>query len=440
MSASKSRRNARGARRKRRAPRRVRAALLSTGSEILQGLYADTNAAWLAQRLDGLGFDVVTLRAAGDDPGAQAQALTALSHSADLIITTGGLGPTEDDRLREVCADLWRRQLQFDQTLFRQIQALFRRLKREMPESNRRQAYLPRGAEPLPNRWGSAPGFVLPATRGLATLIALPGPPMEMQPMFEKRALPWLQRNLWPGVVRGRTVVHTLGWSEARMNEAVHDLFGADPRLDVTILARAGKIDVRLTATGDTRREVHALLTKWRKWAEKRLPKDLIWGRDDETLEEIVQRLLLKRRWKISVAESCTGGLIAERLTSVPGASRVLERCVVTYADSAKREILGVPAATLRRGGAVSEACARAMAEGVRRWSGANLGIAVTGIAGPMGGTKEKPVGLVWIAAATAKETVAEKHQILRPERDAIRTWSADRALNLARRVLQGSE
>jgi competence/damage-inducible protein CinA-like protein len=416
----------------------VRVALLSTGSEILQGLYPDTNAQWLAARLDALGFDVVAIRSVGDDLEPTLAALGSLSSEADLILTTGGLGPTEDDRLREACATHWRRALVHSAEMERQIAALFRRRRRPMPTSNRRQALIPRGADPLPNRWGTAPGFAIAKRGKLPALVTLPGPPVEMRPMFEKRALPWLREHLWPGVVRGRTVIHTIGWPEARVNEALADLFDADPRLSLTLLARSGKIDVRLTATAEDKKTVRSMLTHWRRVAQHRLPRELVWGRDDETLEEIVNRLLVRAGWTIAVAESCTGGLIAQRLTAVPGASRVLERSVITYADEAKRGVLGVSAATLRRHGAVSEECVREMAEGVRRWAKADIGLSVSGIAGPTGGTPEKPVGLVWIAAATACETVAERHQIFRRERDAIRLWAADRALDLARRIIQG--
>ncbi|MBN1476128.1 competence/damage-inducible protein A [Candidatus Sumerlaeota bacterium] len=415
----------------------MRVALLSTGSEILQGLYPDTNAQWLAARLDALGFDVVAIRSASDDLEPTLAALGSLSAEADLILTTGGLGPTEDDRLREACAAHWRRPLVHSAELERQIAALFRRRKRPMPSSNRRQALIPRGAEPLPNRWGTAPGFAIPRRRKLPALIALPGPPVEMRPMFERRALPWLRRHLWPGVVRGRTVIHTIGWPEARVNETLADLFDADPQLSVTLLARSGKIDVRLTATAENREAVRSTLTHWRRVVRRRLPRELVWGRDDETLEEIVNRLLVKAGWTIAVAESCTGGLIAQRLTAVPGASRMLRRSVVTYADEAKRRVLGVSDATLRRHGAVSQECVIEMAEGVRRWAGAEIGLAVSGIAGPTGGTPEKPVGLVWIAASTEHETVAERHVIIRRERDAVRLWASDRALDLARRMIK---
>jgi nicotinamide-nucleotide amidase len=428
-----------GARRQRRAPRRVRAAVLSTGSEILQGLYPDTNAQWLSARLDERGFDVTAVQAAGDDGESLRQAIATLSRRAELIVSTGGLGPTEDDLLRQVCADLWKRPLQFHQALHRQILRRYRRAGRGVPATNRRQAHIPRGAKALANPWGTAPGFVLPAERGLAALVALPGPPVEMQPMFDRRVIPWLRGNLWPGVVRGRAVIHTLGWSESRVNEAIGDLFNADPALDITILARSGKIDVRLTATAPSREAVRATITRWRRAIRRRLPREIVWGRDDQTLEEVVNRLLVRRGWTVAVAESCTGGLVAERLTRVPGASRVLRRSIVTYADEAKAKVLGVRPATLRRHGAVSEPCAREMAEGVRRWAKADLGLAITGIAGPTGGTREKPVGLVWIAAATARKTLAERHRIPRPERQAIRLWSSDRLLNLARRVIQDS-
>jgi nicotinamide-nucleotide amidase len=416
----------------------VRVALLSTGSEILQGLYPDTNAQWLAARLDALGFDVVAIRSVGDDLGPTLAALGSLSAEADLILTTGGLGPTEDDRLREACATHWGRPLVHSAALERQIAALFRRRKRPMPTSNRRQALIPRGAEPLPNRWGTAPGFAIPRTGKRPALIALPGPPVEMQPMFERRALPWLREHLWPGVVRGRSVIHTIGWPEARVNEALADLFDADPQLSLTLLARSGKIDVRLTATAEDQGTVRATLSRWRRVVRRRLPREIVWGRDDETLEEIVNRLLVRVGWTIAVAESCTGGLIAQRLTAVPGASRVLRRSVVTYADEAKCDVLGVSAETLQHHGAVSDACVREMADGVRRWANADLGLSVSGIAGPTGGTPEKPVGLVWIAASTERETMAERHLIIRRERDAVRLWASDRALDLARRMIPG--
>lgn len=418
---------------------RVRVALLSTGSEILQGLYPDTNSQWMAERLGALGFDVVAIRAVGDDELATRRAIAALSREADLIVSSGGLGPTEDDVLRVACARLWHRPLVVDARLLRQIERRFRRFRRPMPESNRRQALIPRGATPLPNAWGTAPGLILPGTKSLATLIALPGPPLELQPMFEKRALPWLRRHLWPRIAKGRTVIQTIGWPESRVNEAVADLFGADPGLEVTILARGGKIEVRLTASAGTPAAVRRLLARSRRDALRRLPPGIVYGFDGETLEEAVNRLAAARGWTLAVAESCTGGLVNTRLTDVPGASRILRRGVVTYADEAKERILGVRRSTLRRHGAVSEACAGEMAQGVRRWAKADLGLAISGIAGPTGGTPDKPIGLVWIAAATRQGVLTERHQIHRPERAAIRAWAADRLLNLARRILEGT-
>lgn len=412
--------------------------MLSTGSEILEGLYPDTNAQWLAHRLDEIGYDVVAIRAAGDDPAGIRAALQSLGRETALIISTGGLGPTEDDRHRDVCADLWESPLVFHADLMEEIEARLRKLGRKsIPKSNRRQAFIPSGADPLSNAWGTAPGFVLSAKGDLPSLIALPGPPIEMKPMFEKRALPWLQEHCWPGVIRQRAVIHTIGWPEALVNDRLSEIFSADENLQVTMLARSGKIDVRLTATDVDEKTATTRLEKWRKWVLERIPPEFIWGSNDETLEEVVNRLLVERGWTIAVAESCTGGLIAQRLTSVPGASRIMVQSVVTYADEAKQHILGVSEETLKCHGAVSEECVREMAEGVRRWASADVGLSISGIAGPTGGTEEKPVGTVWMATNTERGAIAEHHLIMRKERESIRLWSADRALNLARHTIQ---
>lgn len=407
------------------------AAILSTGTEILQGHYADTNAQWLSAKLTALGITVQRHVAAPDRPDDIADALAYLVERHDLVIMTGGLGPTEDDLTRQAVCKVFGTQLAEDARAWKMIMDRFALRGGPPPESNRVQCLIPSSARTLFNHWGTAPGFVIETPAGprngtarrtrktgrkakqdsasihgvsrCRLFAALPGPPRESRPMFEKYLEKLLARRFGGGLFTRITTLHTFGISESALNDCLRPLFGelgGDSDRVLAFLAGEARVDVRLTVRATSRRALAAaerpLLTRIRRL----LPRDSIYGRNDDTLESVASTLLRQRGLKLAVAESCTGGLIAKRLTDLAGSSDILLEGWVTYSNTAKRRRLGVRAATLRRHGAASSETAREMALGALRESGADVAVAVTGIAGPSGATPEKPVGLVWYGLA----------------------------------------
>jgi nicotinamide-nucleotide amidase len=395
-------------------------ALVSTGTEILQGLYPDTNASFLAGRLSGLGLEVTLVAASSDD---QAQLETTLRHAAtraDLVICTGGLGPTADDVNRDVFARVFDVPLVTDDEAIRMMTARFAHRGRPMPERNLVQALVPRGATVFQNQWGTAPGYFLPSADERAipfpddpaaagprstALIAMPGPPSEMRPMFEACALPIIAERAAGAAFVKTLTLHTYGRPESELGEQTGDLFGADPRVVLGILAKTYGVDFRITARSSSSEEMEQLIAATLDELTRRVGRSCIYGLDAETMATATAALLRRTERTVATAESCTGGLVAKLLTDIAGSSDYFIQGAVTYTNKSKHTMLGVRAATLEAHGAVSAETAAEMAEGARKASGAWYGIALTGIAGPTGGTDEKPVGLVYIGLAHADAT-----------------------------------
>ena len=410
--------------------------LINTGGELMLGRVLNTHQQWLCRQLADLGL-VVTRQVAVDDTAETIrQAVAEALERATLVITTGGLGPTSDDRTRDVIAALLGRRLLHDPAVWRAIEDYFAALKRAPLESMQVQALAPEGAVVLPNSFGTAPGLLLeipPAgTRTqTARLIMLPGPPRELRPMFLNQVRPLLERA-YPSTYRCVTLKTTgLGESlvEQRIAGALEKL--VQTGLELGYCARIGEVEVRFGARGATAesmiREAEGIV--------RPLLGEVIFGRDDDSLEAVVVRRLTERNQRLATAESCTGGLIGNRLTNVPGASVVYWGGVISYANEAKIDLLGVRPETLAAHGAVSEATAREMAEGVRRRAGADYALAVTGIAGPGGGSAAKPVGTVFVALATPQRTVVEPR--LNPfDRETFKWVTSQQALDLLRREL----
>lgn len=410
--------------------------IVSTGTEILQGMYADTNAQWMSQRLLEIGLPVSAHSAVGDSREDLTALLRGGVDRCDLFIVSGGLGPTEDDVNRDAFADVYGRNLVEDEAAVEQMRRHFASRSRPFRESNRIQAMIPEGARTLYNDWGTAPGFVLEGDADRrATLIALPGPPREMRPMFERWVEPYLLERFRPSDRLLTLTIHTVNLPESDINAHIHDLFNADPAVNVASLAKTGKVDIRLTARCDSDDKALRVLETFRGRIEERVGPENVYGVDDDTIESAVGRLLVERQMTIAVAESCTGGMLASRLTGVAGASSYLLEGFVTYSNEAKTARLGVPPELIVRHGAVSAEVARAMAEGVRRAAKTDLGISTTGIAGPTGGTPEKPVGLVYIGLAWDGDAMAVEHRFL-GNRDENRIYSTHCALDLVRRHL----
>jgi len=408
--------------------------ILTIGTELLLGQIMDTNASWIAQRLAEAGIDLFCKTTVGDNTARIEAALRQALNRADVIITTGGLGPTEDDLTRDVVAAVLGRPLHLDPSVLAHIERRFAHRKIPMPENNRKQAMVPEGAEVLPNPNGTAPGLFLEDDG--RCIACLPGVPAEMKPLLTEQVIPRIREAFG---IRSRIVsrvLKTCGISESKVDQAIGDYFREMRNPTIGVLAHAGEIHVRLTCKGEDPAEITRMLDDLEGKIRERLGP-LIFGRDDEKLEALVGQLLREREATLAVAESCTGGLIASRLTDVSGSSEYFERGVVAYSIPAKEEILGVPQEMIREFGAVSLPVVRAMADGVRRESRTTFGLATTGIAGPTGGTPEKPVGLVCIALAWDGGDVAREYR-LHGGRELIKYRAAQMALEMLRRHLLG--
>ena len=404
------------------------AEILSIGNELTLGVTVDTNSAWISQQLAAIGIPVTRHVGVGDGREAIAVAMKEAAGRADLLIVSGGLGPTADDLTRAAMADAMGSELIKDEAALRTIQRFFDRIGREMGERNMSQAYVPAGAEMIDNTCGTAPG--LQGKIGRCRIFVVPGVPREMREMMTLSVLPQLTGD--GGVIRQR-VLYCYGTGESNIGEKIIDLMaeGSNPAIGTT--ARNGVIGVRITATGGED-EIAAILDDAEREIRNRLG-ELVFGVDNDDIAVAVAALLVKHHKTIAVAESCTAGLIASMLGSVPGISAHLLEGVVTYSNAAKTRLLGVPAEMIEAHGAVSEQVARAMAEGCRRRSGADIAVSVTGIAGPTGGTAEKPVGLTYIALADAEGS--EVHRYIFPgTRNIVRDRAAKTALNRLRKFV----
>ena len=405
------------------------------------GRVLNTHQQWLCRELADLGY-IVTRQVAVDDsaPAILLAVSDALAES-DLVITTGGLGPTSDDRTRDLIAELLGRKLVEDQAVLASILSFFSVRKRPMPARTRVQALVPQGAVVLPNAHGTAPGLMIElrpngfrADGRPACLVMLPGPPRELRPMFSEHVIPLLRSRFPLGTSFVCRTLKTTGIGESLVEERIAGPLKAliDAGLDLGYCARVGEVDLRLAARGPQGQEqveeagrlIRAVLGQY------------IFGEDEEQLEDVVIRLLNERKQTLAVAESCTGGRISDRLTNVPGASAVFVAGLITYSNAAKETFLGVKRETLAAHGAVSEPVAREMAEGARQRTGADYGLAVTGIAGPSGGSAEKPVGTVFIALATPEKTI-----VLNPlnpyDRRTFKEVTSQQVLELLRRTLK---
>ncbi len=415
------------------------AVLLTIGDEILIGQVVDTNAAWLGQELTLAGITVSRRETVGDDEAAIRAALARAYAEAELVVVTGGLGPTPDDVTRPAVAAYFGVPLGFDPDVLAHVESLFAARGRAMSPRNRALAEVPEGFEVLPNALGTAPGlWGERVVDGRAQIVVLlPGVPHEMKAITEAHVLPRLHART-DGALVHRTLL-TVGEGETTLADRLgdlDDLFRDGLRL--AFLPNLGTVRLRLTARAASPDAARALVERGLARLRRDLG-DLVFGEDDETLEGAVGAMLVERGLSLAVAESCTGGALAARITSVPGASRYFRGGVVAYANAVKETALGVEGGALRAHGAVSEAVVRQMAEGVRVRLGADLGVATTGIAGPGGGTPAKPVGTVWLGYADARRTYAVRLQ-LGTDRAVNVGVTTTAALNLVRRQLLRKE
>jgi competence/damage-inducible protein CinA-like protein len=410
-----------------------RAEIIAVGSELLTPLRSDTNALVLTARLREIGIEVVARTTVADDAALLTGAFRNAIARTDLVIATGGLGPTEDDLTREALAAAVGRPLERDPALMAELEQRFARFQRPMAEVNRKQADLIQGAVPLKNPRGSAPGQRLEA--GGTTVVLLPGPPAEMRPMFEEHIAPLLAAKVAGRALRTR-ILRIASMSESDVEQAVAPIYTTYTNPRTTILGAPGQVELHLTADGDTAEQADERIESLAAGIRAALP-GRVYSEDGRELHEVVAALLVERGLTLALAESCTGGALAARLTEVPGSSRFLGRAWVAYANAAKTDMLGIDPALLERVGAVSEEVAAAMAAAARARAQADIGVAITGIAGPGGGTEEKPVGLVFIAVDGAAG--ARVRRCFFPgERTRVRTQATQAALEMVRRGILG--
>ncbi len=411
----------------------MRAELIAVGSELLIPPRAETNGAYITGRLREIGIPVVARVMVADDLEALTAAFRSALGRADVVIATGGLGPTEDDLTREAAAAALGVELRRDPGYLDALKARFAKYGRTMAPVNEKQADLLAGAVLLKNPRGSAPGQSLEKDGRL--LVLLPGPPVEMEPMFDGQVMPLLRARSGGRVLR-RRVLKIASMSESDVEQAVAPIYKTFGNPQTTILGAPGQVELHLVAEAASEAEAEERIEGLAARMREALPTR-IYSEDGRDLPAVVADLLRAGPHTIALAESCTGGLLSSRLTAVPGASAFLERAYVTYGNRAKVELLGVDEALIAAKGAVSEEVARAMAAGARSRAGADVGVGITGIAGPDGGTPEKPVGLVYVAlAGAAGDRVRRAH--FPGERDRVRFQASQLALEMLRRGLLG--
>ncbi|MEY4483704.1 MAG: hypothetical protein RL693_1156 [Verrucomicrobiota bacterium] len=408
--------------------------IINTGTELLIGDVINTNAAWLGQRLVELGLRVERSTCVPDGMAIE-EALNEAARRVDVVIVTGGLGPTSDDVSREAASGVFGLPMHIDAGAMETLTEFFAKRGKGVNEHNRRQAMVPEGAEVMANPHGTAPGLYLPASLGTAkglncAVFLLPGPPRELKPMMNGQVEPRLRALLPKGGDHVCRYFKFTGIGESDISMALQDGLETIAGLEIGYCLGKGDVDVRLSGTVA---DIEASATLCRE----KLGEYLV-SEDRRLIEEVVISLLQEKAQWVATAESCTGGFIANRLTNVSGASKVLAQGFITYANEAKTQLLGVPADLIAQHGAVSEAVAAAMAEGCLRVSGADHAVAVTGIAGPTGGTVEKPTGTVFIALASKGEPVAVRRRWFNGERERFKILTSQAALDFLRRRLCG--
>ncbi|WP_408955917.1 competence/damage-inducible protein A [Natroniella sp. ANB-PHB2] len=405
----------------------MKAEIIVIGTELLLGQIVDTNSQWIAQQLAHIGVDLYYKQTVGDNKDRVVDILQRSLKRANLVIMTGGLGPTQDDLTREAIADALDVKLVKDEGLVIEIEDFFADRGYQMTENNFKQAYLPAGAEAISNRHGTAPGFLVKQEGKI--IVALPGVPYEMKRMFKEEVIPYLQANISDDEIIKSKVMKLYGIGESNLEEEIYDILEEQTNPTIAPLASQGEVKLRVTAKADSVVEAEKMIATKLAELEERIG-DYVYGYGEEGLEEAVAKSLIEQGLTLATAESCTGGLLGTRLTDVSGSSTYFERGVISYSNQAKRELLGVAEKTLKEYGAVSSQTAKEMALGIKKRAGTDLGLAVTGIAGPTGGRPNKPVGLVYIAMADRKGVSSYKYQF-KGGRERVKFLTTQQALQL---------
>lgn len=409
----------------------MRAEIISVGTEILLGDIVNTNTQFLAKELASIGIEVYRQEVVGDNQDRLLGILEEALNRSDMVITTGGLGPTNDDLTKETACKFFNMDLELHQESLKALEEYFFKMGRKITESNYKQVYFPKEAIVLPNPNGTASGAIL--EKNNKYIVILPGPPREMKPMYLNHVKPYLIKK-GDGIIESK-VVRVLGIGESMAAEKLKKFIENGVNPTVAPYAKEEDVIFRITAKAESQKEALKLIEPVKNQIEEILGQDVYGEGEETTIEMVVGDLLIKNNLKISTAESCTGGMIASRLVSVPGISDVFLEGAVTYANEAKVRTLNVKEETLKKYGAVSEETAREMAEGMAKRTGSDIAVVTTGIAGPGGGTKEKPVGLVYIGLYYKGEVYVYKN-VFNGNRQKVRTKATVTALDMVRRKI----
>ena len=410
----------------------MKAEIISIGSEILRGQIVDTNANFIAQKLTELSIDLNYISAVGDNQKILLSLFKKAFNRSDLIITTGGLGPTEDDITYQTIARALNLKLIKYPEAEENLKNILKKINKRISPSNLKQVYLPEGAKIIINQYGTAPAMILEKDNKI--ICSFPGVPHEMKNLIEENLIPYLKEKFPPSMIKKSKTLKITGLGESSVNELIRDYMNKQTNFSFGIYANPEDIQVQVTTQAPTEKEVEKLLQSSANQLTKILG-NYIYGSDEETIEEVVGNLLKTKKLKVAVAESCTGGMLGEMITRIPGSSEYFQGGVISYNARVKEDLLKVPPEVIRKYGEVSRQVAKLMAEGVRRCCHSDIGISITGIAGPGGATEKKKVGLVYMALADGKKTITQKHQLF-GNRQLIRLRAARRALNMLRMYL----
>lgn len=409
----------------------MRCEIIATGTELLTGGISETNSLFLSEELMLVGLETVFKTVVGDDEKDLEDAIRKALERTDAVIITGGIGPTEDDMTRKAISRITKKRLVLNEEALKAIHQRLAGRPKAIIAANDRQALIPTGAKLLRNPAGIAPGFYLDEEDRF--IAVLPGVPHEMRAMYQECLRPVLAHRFAEKTFIRRKVLRTASMSESAMNAAIQDVM-RNSKAVIGMCARETGVEVRIMATGTSAEQSQSLLDRTEAAIREKLG-DAVYGQDAMELEEVVGALLKQRKLTIGIAESCTGGLIASKITNIAGSSQYFERAVVVYSNASKTGLLGVPGELIDRHGAVSSEVAAAMAEGIRKNAQADIGLSVTGIAGPDGGTEKKPVGLVYIGIASKEGTQTVEHRFL-GKREQIRSRAVLAALDMVRKHL----
>ena len=410
----------------------IKAEIISIGSEILSGQITDTNANFIAKRLVESGIGLEHISAVSDNPKSLLSTLKLALQRSDLIITTGGLGPTEDDITYQTIARALNLKLIKYPEAEENLKRILKKINKTISPSNLKQVYFPEGAKIIINQYGTAPAMILEKDNKI--ICSFPGVPHEMKNLIEENLIPYLKEKFPPSMIKKSKTLKITGLGESSVNELIRDYMNKQTNFSFGIYANPEDIQVQVTTQAPTEKEVEKLLQSSANQLTKILG-NYIYGSDEETIEEVVGNLLKTKKLKVAVAESCTGGMLGEMITRIPGSSEYFQGGVISYNARVKEDLLKVPPEVIRKYGEVSRQVAKLMAEGVRRCCHSDIGISITGIAGPGGATEKKKVGLVYMALADGKKTITQKHQLF-GNRQLIRLRAARRALNMLRMYL----